>query len=60
MKTIPELCVKEAEASEETTGEITEDIVVSTFKDLKISLADFYKKNKEWIIKEEQEEYENK
>lgn len=40
--------------------EITDDIVVSTFKDLKISLADFYKKNKEWIIKEEQEEYENK
>lgn len=40
--------------------EITDNIPVTTFKGLKISLVDFYKKNQEWVIKEEQEEYENK
>ncbi len=44
-----------------TFGEydITDDVPVASFKNLKISLKDFYKKNKEWIIKEDEEEYEN-
>jgi len=46
--------------SEGKEYEITDNIPVTTFKGLKISLADFYKKNQEWVIKEEQEEYENK
>lgn len=36
---------------------ITDEIPVTTFKGLKISLAKFYKENQEWIIKEEKEEY---
>ncbi len=44
-----------------TFGEydITEDVPVASFKNLKISLKDFYKKNKEWIVKEDEEEYED-
>ena len=44
-----------------TYGEydITEDVPVASFKNLKISLKDFYEKNKDWIIKEDEEEYEN-
>lgn len=44
-----------------TFGEynITDDVPVSSFKELKITLSDFYKQNKEWIIKEEEEEYNN-
>lgn len=37
---------------------ITDDIPVASFKGLKISLADFYNKNKEWVVKEEEEEKE--
>lgn len=39
---------------------ITDDVPVSSFKGLKIKLADFYKQNEEWIVKEYEEEYENK
>lgn len=38
---------------------ITDKVSVATFKGLTISLADFYKNNKEWVVKEEQEDYEN-
>lgn len=37
--------------------EITDEIPVESFKGLKISLKKFYKENEEWIIKEEEEEY---
>ena len=36
---------------------ITDDVPVDSFKGLKITLLDFYKQNEEWIIKEEDEEY---
>ncbi len=39
--------------------DITDEIPVEIFEGLKISLAEFYKKNEEWIVKEEQEEYNN-
>lgn len=39
---------------------ITDEIPVASFEGLKISLADFYKKNEEWVVKEEEEEYINK
>ena len=37
---------------------ITDDVPVTSFKGLKISLLDFYNKNKDWIIKEDEEDYE--
>lgn len=40
--------------------EITDDIPVASFEGLKISLADFYKKNNEWIVKENEEDYTSK
>ena len=46
--------------NEGTEYDITDEIPVASFEGLKISLADFYKKNEEWIVKEEQEDYENK
>ena len=40
--------------------EITDDIPVASCEGLKISLADFYKKNNEWLVKENEEDYQNK
>lgn len=45
--------------SEGKEYEITDDIPVASFEGLKISLADFYKKNNEWLVKENEEEYKN-
>ena len=39
---------------------ITDEVPVASFKGLKISLADFYKKNNEWLVKENEEDYQNK
>lgn len=43
-----------------TEYDITSDVPIASFKGLKISLSDFYKKNKEWILKEDEEDYESK
>ncbi len=40
--------------------DITEEVPVASFKNLKISLADFYKKNQDWIVKEDEADYDDK